>query len=30
MPEVTLVGVGTAPVPGRQGNLYLVEIFMRP
>ncbi len=30
LPEVTLVGVGTAPVPDRPGNLYLVEILMRP
>lgn len=30
MPEVTHVGIGTAPVPGRPGNLYLVEIFLKP
>lgn len=29
MPEVTRVGIGTAPVPGRPGNLYLVQIFVQ-
>lgn len=30
LPAVTRVGIGTAPVPGRPENLYLVEIFVRP